>query len=126
MTLQVHGPDLSLAPVIDWKSRLDGVTYAFRLAYRERFDCWDIRISTNTGEIVIDGMRVTEGIDMLEPFVDRRLPPGKLICVDRKGEGAHPRRNDWRERHILTYEPFVEEEVDNELYSSPHVEEMPE
>jgi len=114
MTVQVNGPQLSTSIDIRWRSILDGVRYAFRLKYRERYDCWDIQIATSQGEIVIDGIRVTEGNDMLCAWTDPRLPPGQLICVDTLGLGAHPTRNDWIERHILTYtSPSGEVESDD-------------
>lgn len=120
-TVQVNGPQKSQSIDISWRSVLDGVMYRFRLKYRERYDCWDLQIAESDGSIVIDGIRVTEGIDLLYPYSDHRLPPGELICVDTKGLGASPTRRDWRERHILKYNEFVEVLVDNELASSQAV-----
>lgn len=112
---RVRGPEVSLAPVIDWRSRLDGVVYRFRLAYRERYDCWDLQVATATGEIVINGRRVTEGESLFAAWSDIRLPPGTLTCVDSQSLGAHPTRDDWRERHYLRYDDFALTEIDNEL-----------
>jgi hypothetical protein len=117
-TVQVNGPQKSQSIDISWRSVLDGVVYRFRLKYRERYDCWDLQIAESDGSIIIDGIRVTEGIDLLYPYSDPRLPPGELICVDTQGLGAAPTRRDWRERHILKYNEFVEIIVDNELASS--------
>lgn len=117
-TVQVNGPQLSSSIDIRWRSILDGVRYAFRLKYRERYDCWDIQIATSQGEVVIDGIRVTEGNDMLAAWTDPRLPPGQLACVDTRGLGEHPTRNDWRGRHILTYTSPSTEVEDNELSSA--------
>lgn len=116
---RLRGPELSRAPVINWRSRLEGVTYRFKMSYRERYDCWDLQVATATGEVVIDGIRVTEGFPLLDAWSDIRLPPGKLTCVDSQGLGAHPTRNDWRERHYLRYDDFVLDVVDNELSSTP-------
>lgn len=117
-TVQVNGPQLSTSIDIRWRSVLEGVKYGFRLKYRERYDCWDLQILTAQGEIVIDGIRVTEGYDMLNAFTDTRLPPGQLICKDTRGLGEHPTRNDWRDRHILTYVERSTVVVDNLLSSS--------
>lgn len=128
MMYKVHGPELTTDPVISWRSRMEGKTYRFKLSYRDRHDCWDLQIATSAGEVVIDGIRVSEGFDLLYSWTDSRLPPGKLVCVDTQGKGAHPTRNDWRERHYLRYETAEDvEEVDNELSVVPsEPEEMPE
>jgi len=120
-TVQVNGPQKSQSIDISWRSVLDGVVYRFRLKYRERYDCWDMQIAESDGSVIIDGIRVTEGIDLLYPYSDPRLPPGELICVDTKGLGAAPTRRDWRERHILKYIESIEIVVDNELASSQAV-----
>lgn len=114
---KLRGPEVSSKPVIGWLSRLEGVVYRFRLFYRERFDCWDLQVGTSTGEIVIDGIRVTEGYPLLSTWTDARLPPGVLTCVDSRGLGQDPTRNDWRERHYLRYDDYVKVIVDNELQS---------
>lgn len=116
-TVQVNGPQRSSSIDIRWRSILDGVRYAFRLKYRERYDCWDIQIATAQGEVVIDGIRVAEGNDMLAAWTDPRLPPGQLVCVDTRGLGEHPTRDDWRDRHILTYTSPSGVVEDNELSS---------
>ncbi len=112
---KASGPEKSDAPVISWRSRLDGVVYRFKLSYRERYDCWDLQVATSTGEVVIDGIRVTEGVPLLDTWMDSRLPPGDLTCIDSQNLGAHPTRNDWKERHYLRYDDYQVIIVDNEL-----------
>lgn len=122
MTVQVNGPQRTTAIDIRWRSVLDGIVYRFRLKYRERYDCWDIGISTTDGTEIIAGIRVTEGNDMLAAYTDSNLPAGKLVCVDTQGLGATPTRSDWRERHILTYTSPSGEVVDNMLSSQVNEE----
>jgi hypothetical protein len=116
---RLKGPELSRAPVIAWRSRLDGVVYRFVLSYRKRYDCWDLQVATATGEIVVDGIRVTEGYPLLAAWTDARLPPGTLACVDSQGLGADPTRDDWRERHFLRYDDFSATNEDAELSIVP-------
>ena len=116
---RLKGPEQSLAPVIAWRSRLEGVIYRFKLSYRKRYDCWDMQVATATGEVVIDGIRVTEGYPLLAAWTDSRLPPGILTCIDSQGLGAHPTRNDWRERHYLHYDDAVFMSEDTELSIVP-------
>jgi hypothetical protein len=112
---RLRGPELSTAPVISWRSRLEGVTYRFKVSYRKRYDCWDLQVATSTGEVVIDGIRVTEGFPLLGAWIDARLPPGVLTCIDSQNLGAHPTRNDWRERHYFRYDDAILVAEDNEL-----------
>lgn len=119
---KIRGPELSQAPVIAWASRLDGVVYRFKISYRERYDCWDLQVATATGEVVIDGVRVTEGIPLLENWTNSRLPPGKITCIDSKGLGAHPTRDDWRERHYLRYDDYGAVIVDDDLSIVPLID----
>lgn len=112
---RLRGPEASQQPVISWRSRLEGVTYRFKISYRQRYDCWDLEIATASGEVLIDGIRVTEGFPLLAAWSDIRLPPGTLTCIDSQGLGAHPTRNDWRERHYFRYDDFVAIVVNNEL-----------
>lgn len=116
---RLKGPELSRAPVIAWRSRLEGVVYRFVLSYRKRYDCWDLQVATATGEIVVDGIRVTEGYPLLAAWTDARLPPGTLTCVDSQGLGADPTRDDWRERHFLRYDDFSATTEDSELSIVP-------
>jgi len=119
---RLHGPDRSTAPAIRWKSVLEGSTYQFLLTYLDRYDAWQLQIALTDGTIILDGERVTEGVDILAPYVDARLPPGELRCVDTLGLGADPTRLDWRERHILTYTTVADVVTDNQLravYWSP-------
>jgi hypothetical protein len=114
-TFRVHGPDRSDAPVILWRSVMDGGTYQFMLSYLERWDAWHLQIALTDGTVLLDGERVTEGVDILAAYTDSRLPPGELRCVDTRGLGANPTRRDWRERHLLTYTAASTTVVDNNL-----------
>jgi hypothetical protein len=118
-TVQINGPQRSRSIDISWRCVLDSVVYRFRLKYRVRYDCWDMQISQSDGTVVLDGFRVTEGNDMLAPYTDTRLPAGQLICVDTQGLGTTPTRNDWIERHVLTYTSPVAVDFDNDLRSEP-------
>lgn len=113
MIYRVKGPELSSAAVILWKSRLDGVTYNFKLTYAERYDAWYIDIGTASGEWILQGFRVVEGTNLLQAFTSEKLPTGALRCIDTQGQGANPTRDDWKERHLLTYEPKVVAEEDD-------------
>lgn len=112
---RLRGPELSTSPVVAWRSTLEGGVYRFRLAYRERHDCWDLQVATATGEVIVDGIRVSEGYPLLAAWSDIRLPPGELVCVDGQGLGAHPTRNDWRSRHFLKYIDHEPDTSDNGL-----------
>lgn len=102
---RVFGPEKSDSALIAWTSRLDGALARMRLQYIERCDRWDFQVGDSTGELVMAGQRVVIGWDMLQPFSDIRLPPGRLWVVDSTGVyDANPGRDGWRERYWLMYE----------------------
>lgn len=115
---KLHGPDRSASPDIAWANVLDGRVFRFRVRYIERYDAWDLSLSTASGDVVIDAIRVSEGTDLIGGITDPRLPGGSLMCIDGAGGGISPGRNDWRERHYLRYEPASTAAVDNELTST--------
>jgi len=116
---RMKGPERSQSIIINWASTLDGVRYRFRLAYRERYDCWDIDVQTASGVTIISGSRVVEGYPLFGAFSDARLPPGQITYVDTTGAGQPPTRGDWRSRGFLMYESFTPTVENNELSAVP-------
>lgn len=112
---RIRGPELATTPIIEWRSVLDGVTFRFRIEYQTRYDCWYIQLSAADGTVLVDGIRVTEGYPLFSAWSDVRFPAGTITCIDSRGQGAHPTRNDWRERHYLRYDAFEEVVESNDL-----------
>lgn len=89
--------------------RLDGVFYRFRLAWNTRFEYWSIGIRDDSGTPLLDGLRITLGVNMLRQFVGAMYPPGWLVAVDTSGSSTPPGRYDLYNRRVqLVYLPAAE------------------
>lgn len=97
-------------PEIAFRVRLDGVIYGMRLAYMRRHvdipGTWILDLLSSTGAPIVLGIRVVEGIDLLQPYRSRAVPPGILRCVDTLGNDADPLRQGLRGAQRLVYRPI--------------------
>jgi hypothetical protein len=80
--------------------RLDGVFYRFRLAWNTRGEYWTISMRDDTGASLIDGLRITLGVNMLRQFRGSMYPPGRLVAVDTSGSSTDPGRHDLYNRRV--------------------------
>ena len=57
--------------------------YGVELVFNSRAQKWSLNLRSESGEALIQSIRVTPGIDLIEPFhSDERFPPGAMTCVD--------------------------------------------
>ena len=104
----IKGPEQSTAALIRFGTVLpDGVTYQGELQWLKYEQFWLMSWADRSGNPIISGIRVVANFNMLYPYSDPRLPDGNLICHDTQNKRMPPGRNDWRERHILTFVPRI-------------------
>lgn len=112
-TLRIRGPENTAKPVWTVTQNLDGFVIEFRAQWLISEEYWIFHILDGAGETIIDGLRIVEGNDLLYPFSDLRLPPGRLICHDTTRTHREPGRNAFFEDHALYYiQPEVVEIVE--------------
>ena len=100
---QIQGPEASRSSAIAFGAILNDIEYQFRLQWLDRVKYWSLQVIDARKEGVVEGQRVVAGTDMLQPYNDRRLPPGQLICVDTQNVWADPGRDDFVSRPFLRY-----------------------
>ena len=61
---------------------IDNITYRFSFIYNNRGDYWSMTISDLTDNIIISGIKLILGYDLLEPYHYLAIPIGKLFIVD--------------------------------------------
>jgi len=92
-----------------WEAQTDlsGRRYTFRVSYNARQDFWMVSISDTNGELLIAGLRLVPGIDMLEKYRASvpGLPPGELVLIDKEGrpQTAEVTRDNLSTRFSLVY-----------------------
>ena len=69
---------------------LEGRVYRMSAAWSGVGQCWYMGLSTRDNVPIVSGVKLVQGADLLEPFADLRLPPGRLFVV-----GNHPSRNSF-------------------------------
>lgn len=108
MAERLTGVENATAAKFRFRSRLDGIYFAFRFLFNVRGDYWTLSLATSEGDPLLDGRKVVEGQDMLAQFKDPRLPPGQLFVDDTAGQDFDPGRNDLGRRVRIRYVPEAE------------------
>ena len=107
----LQGPIKTDRPALNWRTRLDGRVYNFRMMWNVRFRSWFMDIATSDGTPLVNASRATIGTDITAPFNDARLPVGQLFLVDGSGEGVEAARFDLQGAAILKYRPLADVEA---------------
>ena len=98
-----------------WEVKVDlsGRRYTFNVSYNMRQDAWIMHISDTNDELLIAGLRLVPGIELLGKYraSSPGLPPGDLILVDRERnpQTAEVTRDNLSSRFALTYMTTTEE-----------------
>jgi hypothetical protein len=101
--LIMQAPIRDSRPELRWRTLLEGTWYRFRLVYLSRSLGWWLDILEDGGAAIVEGIRVTEGTDLLAPFHALAVPPGQLFAGDTDGQGRPPDRHSWQSYARLYY-----------------------
>ncbi len=108
MAEKLLAPQNATAAKFRFRSRLDGVYYGIRMLYNVRGAYWTVTLTNSEGDLLLEGMKLTEGQDLLAQFKDTRLPPGQLFVDDTAGLDLDPGRDDLGRRCRVRYVPEAE------------------
>ena len=97
----IQGPEQTDRSEIRFGAVLGGRQFDLKLTWLPCQSYWELEMVSGAGARLLDGVKVTANIDMLQPYSDSRMPPGQLVCHDTENKQVDPGRNDWRERHRL-------------------------
>lgn len=86
-----------------FRTELDGTFYLFDFRYNSRADIWMMNIYDETGTIILSGIALLLGVDLITRFQDSRLPPGPLFLMNLKDENVEADRNTLGEDVVLLY-----------------------
>lgn len=93
-------------PIKPTEHILDGRRYLLKLSWYARASTWLLDIRSSTGTMLLAGIPVRVGQDLLRPHVGDDLPGdghGSLVAIDTSGSGTDPGRNDLGTRVVLVY-----------------------
>jgi len=84
--------------------QLDGSVYRMRIRYNSRSGVWTLDLFDSAEQALLCGLALRTGIDLLDQYVDDRLPPGRLFIVNFVSEHGEPGRDDLGTDAVLVYE----------------------
>lgn len=88
---------------------LDGIRYRFKFAYNASADSWFMDIRDATDTVMVAGIRLVLGVDLLEPYKYMSgMPQGQLFCYDTSLAETEPGLTDFDSRVVLLYRPAAE------------------
>jgi hypothetical protein len=63
-------------------TQLDGIEYVLRFIWSDRESIWYMHIFDQDENELATGIALVVSFPLLRRYVDPRLPPGALVCVD--------------------------------------------
>lgn len=81
-------------PFYSMTTTLSGSDFIFEFKYSQREACWYFDISLNDGTLLVAGVKVVCGVDLLARFADVRLPPGTLFAFPNSTDDSPPGLED--------------------------------
>ena len=73
-------------PAFVEKVVLDGVPYQLRFWWNSTGEYWTLQMLNNSGTILLSGIKIVLGIELISAFVWMGLPPGELWAIDSTDE----------------------------------------
>jgi len=94
-------------PRWEMQTDLSRKRYKFSVSHNVRQNAWTMAIYDKNGELLISGLRLVPGVDLLKKFraSSPGLPPGELTLFDkeRRPETAEVTRDNLSSRFALIY-----------------------
>lgn len=107
MTLEI--PVRSDIPSYEFKTDLENVLYNFSIRWNERMATWIMDIGDEQGVIIVGGIPLLTGINILGPYKNELLPPGLFVVYDETGENRNPTRENFGVDIKLLYQESTSE-----------------
>jgi hypothetical protein len=83
---------------------LDNVTYLLRFRFNFRENYWCMDISTEAGVLIVGGVVLLKGLNLLTRFGNINLPQGQMFVADTGGTSEEMNFDNLNITHFLAYE----------------------
>jgi len=87
-------------PAFSERITLDGVAYNFSFSWNTRGEYWNLAISDYENTPLVSSIKIVLDYELIEQYVDKGLPPGKLYALDFSGNKSD-----------ITYEDMTNDRV---------------
>jgi len=82
MAKKLYSIPVDKEPNYEREVKLDGETFVFRFLHSVREDASFLTISTVAGEVLVSGIKLVTGADLLQPYrYNTKLPQGMLVLI---------------------------------------------
>lgn len=88
----------------EFKTELDGVKYTLSFRFNTRLSQWIMDMATSDGTILLAGIPLLLGIDLLARFQSADIPQGNLFLINLESEYSECGRNDLGTNCLLMYQ----------------------
>lgn len=82
-------------PFYSYAVSLEGRSYLLSFRYNQREECWYLTIAMSDGTVLLAGIKVLVGVNLLWRRADNRLPPGQLYAFVTGNNTEHPGLTDF-------------------------------
>lgn len=82
---------------------LEDVTYLCTLRFNLRIQTWFLDLADVTGALIVAGVPLLPGRNLLSQYRARGVPPGTLYVYDPTGAGDAPGQDDFSLGYLLLY-----------------------
>ncbi len=86
-----------------FRTELDTVFYLLDFRFNSRATIWMMNISDQNNNIIVAGVPLLLGVDLLAQYQDSRLPPGPLFVINLKDDYVEADRDSLGEDVLLLY-----------------------
>jgi len=88
----------------EFKTDLEGTRYIFTFRFNTRANRWIVDILQDDKTMILSGIPLVLGTDLIGRFQNADLPPGNLFLVNLENEYAECGRNDLGNDVLLMYQ----------------------
>ena len=87
---------------------LEGKPFRFSFSWNTRGEYWSLTLSDSQGGVLLDGLKLVLGFELINEYADGRLPQGALLAADTTGTLTRIGRDDLGAKVKLFYIPAAE------------------
>jgi hypothetical protein len=95
---------------------LDNKTLIFTYRYNGRGGYWTLDLADESNEPILTGLKIVLGVNLIEKFIDDRLPSGGILAVDVTDRLARIGERDLFERIEMVF--VSQDEIDGSRQNS--------
>lgn len=86
-----------------YRIRIDGELYILSFRYNKRMTRWILDIMDSSENMLLAGIPLVLGVDLLRQHRDNRLPQGNLFLINIESQYEEATRDDLGTKAILLY-----------------------